>query len=410
MLPDLTWNTPFGWLLSVGLVVLLAGLAWLPKGPVRILTYAFVLLPVLIHVCRYWREWVARICNPPTLFFMLFLLWSVICTLWPQSAVSTKNQFINVVLLLLFWAAITLFVNRPQQLQRVVTIAFFMVAGGALVALLFNFFELGERLLRYRGVRLSNIGIDGWSDFRNPVVAGIFFGFWLSLGFGLWLSKARGLWYHALFISALLVVAAYLFLTYTRTAWVSAIVAGFASAVICGDRRYIKAVAAVGLVLVAASVMFYERLSFEVFTKGLSYRDQAWDVAMQKIAAAPLFGHGAEAEFGGVILNRIVLDHPHNLYLNIWYQYGAVGLGLLVLMFLTSLRSIWQMRHLPLARPLMSGLIFILCAAMADVERFIDKPGFYWVFVLFPVFAVIALSLNNSRDLRGSGVSEGKTV
>ena len=73
-----------------------------------------------------------------------------------------------------------------------------------------------------------------------------------------------------------------------------------------------------------------------------SGRSAFWRITMQSIEDAPILGKGAGA--AGALIDSVYpgLAHPHNDYLRIMHDYGAVGVALWAVAIIILLVALWQ--------------------------------------------------------------------
>jgi len=143
-----------------------------------------------------------------------------------------------------------------------------------------------------------------------------------------------------------------LVLTQSRGAWAGAVASFvFLGAVL--DRRLLLGVAAALLVAIAVApkrLLDHARSMFEFARYGestvespLKYRPAAWRFAVDAIAERPIFGHGAGASGFRERFEREMSPPPnngianaHNVFLQIAYESGLVGLGAFLLLLLAT--------------------------------------------------------------------------
>jgi hypothetical protein len=100
-----------------------------------------------------------------------------------------------------------------------------------------------------------------------------------------------------------------------------------------------------------------------------SARAQVWQHTVQEIAAAPVIGHGAGRFLGNMDAKyRYDLDNPHNFILQFAYDWGGVGLAIVLLLLATGSATLFR---LPVISPLatfcaISGLMLMLSIGMLE--------------------------------------------
>ncbi|WP_247234867.1 O-antigen ligase family protein [Telluribacter sp. SYSU D00476] len=171
--------------------------------------------------------------------------------------------------------------------------------------------------------------------------------------------------YYLLFITALVILLAGLFFTFTRTTYIGLLLGGLTfvllqwkqlrASSIPRDKRV--AVLAVALVVLAGcfGVYYFERLAYAVInTSTLQDRLRLWRIAWQGIGQRPLWGWGID-NFPYVYekymresmaLQRVWYDRSHNVFLD-WFINGGVLSGLSYLTIWGGLLWYIHKTHLP---------------------------------------------------------------
>lgn len=134
-----------------------------------------------------------------------------------------------------------------------------------------------------------------------------------------------------------------------------------------------------------AAVGGYRQLAYEFGSRGLTHRDEVWRTVIERVGEHWWFGHGAHTDLGDVVLSTgQVVHNPHSLYLEVLYQFGAVGLASLLVMLLASL---WTLLR---SRATMAPLWFSVLAAstivfMVEMHFFIAAPNVVWMWLWLPL-------------------------
>jgi O-antigen ligase len=108
-------------------------------------------------------------------------------------------------------------------------------------------------------------------------------------------------------------------------------------------------------------------------------------------------GAGADLVFK-VPYSPTIHKHAHSLYLQLWYQYGIVGISLFVLLLLSLLRKGWACRTQPLARVGLALLVFAMVAMVSDVYAIFHRLSPYWVLVWFPVGILLGVQPRRASE------------
>jgi O-antigen ligase len=146
------------------------------------------------------------------------------------------------------------------------------------------------------------------------------------------------------------------------------------------------------------AVLEFKQFNFTNDYSSVGARLQMWNVSIQAIQQAPLFGHGvgsygqiSKSLFSDDVMCQVGCGHPHNQFLFYWVEFGLVGLALFVgtlyLSLVVILRNISENKFL-----LVLFLIFLLCSM---VDSTLWYRGFLYIFV--PFLAVIISAKREKR-------------
>lgn len=171
-------------------------------------------------------------------------------------------------------------------------------------------------------------------------------------------------------------------------------------------RRQMTRVLVAGVIAAVAIGLFYTPMFQERFfledsgTLGDVYkgdffssgRFEVWPELWKQVARRPVLGAGAHAS--AEIVNRVWdgMYHPHNDYLRILLDQGAVGLSFFLVGVVGQLMSLWNwgftgsdQRSVVRSAAFMGILVFLLTAAT-------DNPITYGVWFMHPLFVLIGAS------------------
>ncbi|MBQ3215649.1 MAG: O-antigen ligase family protein, partial [Oscillospiraceae bacterium] len=105
---------------------------------------------------------------------------------------------------------------------------------------------------------------------------------------------------------------------------------------------------------------------------------KTWGMAVDWIRQSPIFGYGYEWEalliskFGG----NNTATHCHNLYLDLLYRTGIVGLGAFLVMLWRCARPLKRHKHDSLSI-LLSFTLFLYLAVLFQMEAYFNLTLFY---------------------------------
>lgn len=333
------------------------------------------------------REWRTRREWPvATWAYLAFLLWVVVGI--KRSPLSHSQFGIDWLGFLdyglVFVLAVFLLTTR-KRLEQFITVV--LMTSTALAAL-----GVAEYALRFGGYQDPSssllfrvAGIFGWSNS---------FAFFLTLVLPLCIyrvltvtSVQRLLWSGALALHA-----AALALTFVRTAFI-AVIAMVVVAALLAERRWRKpllvgvaacvGVGALGMLVPGVRVRLLENLTT------LNARTSGWHVLLTHLHVKDPLGQGLFASLS--VLGRYGLDNvraPHSLYLQVLFDNGFVGLGLLVVTFVVLLvgmvrRTLRYQGHARILAALATG------GLVAGV-LYVSVDNTFWVYALGTYFWLLA--------------------
>jgi O-antigen ligase len=335
--------------------------------------------------------------------------------LWSEHLRVAAREFRTVVLEAgIFYALLRAMLRDRRAIWRVVDA---WVLGGALIALVGVFqWAFGQNLITAEGVwRVRGF-------YGSPNNLALYLGRVLPLGvavvavgaFPLQAVKTgrrgRRRW---LYGAAALVMAAALFLTYSRGAWLLGVPAALLFLATMRDRRAV-AVAVGGLAVIAVVVVLVVGVgrltSLLDTTEGTTFfRLQLWQSSWAMIRDHPLLGVGLD-NFLYHYRTRYVLptaweefnlSHPHNLVFDFWLRLGLPGLGILVWLQAAFFRWGWRTyRRLPesrerlLALGLLAGMVNFVAHGLVDNAFFLVDLGF--------AFMLMAALMHGLNDVSGA--------
>ena len=292
--------------------------------------------------------------------------------------------------------------SERRELWRIVDA---WVLGGALIALVGLFqFILGHSVITAEGVwRVRGF-------YGSPNNLALYLGriFPLAVAIVAWGRTGRRRWAYGL---AALAMAAALFLTYSRGAWVVGIpVSLLFLAAMRGRRTLLVAICLIVAVAVAVLVAVgVGRLTLLLdTTEGTTFfRLQLWRSSIAMIRDHPLFGVGLDNFLYSYRTEYVLptaweefnLSHPHNLVFDFWLRLGLPGLAIILWILVAFFRHGWQSyRHLPegsvraLILGLMAGMVSFVAHGMVDNAFFLVDLAFAFMLML-----ALVQSVNHER-------------
>lgn len=320
--------------------------------------------------------------------FGLFLGWVAISSLWAEDGhlafTACGRYLLNILLFFIVFSAVR---NRHQATMVIVG----FVAGAVAAGL----YGLNTDTQQVYGGRLSGAGLDP-NELASALVAGIALSAGLAVGMGRHLGLRL----------ALIAAASFCFLSTLFTGsrgGLIALGAMLVAGIVFGGRwRGRIAVTATCLACFAAFYVvalapqeIHDRIlsSSQGETQVEEGRTTLWQIAERMVEAHPIEGVGADnfqtssrhylLEPGTVFRSDVIIETPqvtHNTYLQVAAELGFVGLGLLALIILFSLRCALVAARIfqrvgdaggeALARGVLMGLIGVLVADAFISQQF----------------------------------------
>ncbi|MGE0625200.1 MAG: O-antigen ligase family protein [Pseudomonadales bacterium] len=244
----------------------------------------------------------------------------------------------------------------------------------------------------FPGERLHGLG-----QLDNPIIAGMVYGAALIIMLDL-LNFERNSWWRIIGAVCVLVLVSAIYLTGSRSAWMSITggVAIYLVALRVRDRQqFTTTVVSLGVIfgILLLTLVAGDSIRELILPRGVSYRPDIWQETLNRIVGegGMMLGLGIGTP-DRVVVDGVEFSHPHSLYLSVLFQGGVIGLSLLfsLIMFTISnlLRS-YDERDAKLAL----GLFGVaLLGYVLDGHELIDKVSDMWFLFWFPVALALGLA------------------
>jgi O-antigen ligase len=210
------------------------------------------------------------------------------------------------------------------------------------------------------------------------------------------------------YVLACLPIAAALYLTYSRGAWLIGLPAGLLVIGLFSGRRVRLAIAALVVLGVLLLIPFSQTARFQsLFQEGTGtgfFRVSVWQSGVAMIRDHPIFGVGLDNflyQYPRYIQpdawREPNLSHPHNIILDFWVRMGIGGIVALAWFLFEFYRRGFRKLSSGTSRALALGLMASMTAALA--HGLIDAAYFYvdLAFVFMLTFGVL-MQLSGPRD------------
>lgn len=389
-------------ILGVGLFVQLSGLLYNNDGS-RYATQTYLLLFLPSLVLLFWRRLALDIWREtPGIILLSLLGWVLLTGSINEGSEGGPDHWLKIIVLILLYVfAVANFVRHEPAFVWLLVAVLTVAVVFAWFTLYYQFDVLDKPLeykeLRYRG-RLSELGWRGLADLNHPIIAGLYYGVFAVLLTYLFVGmRVRG-WQMGFLAVGMLGLLVYVLLTFSRGAWFSVAVGCLAILLLFPNIKSRVLLSAGILLPVAAACLFWPEIQNEL-KQGVSNRDLIWGTWVARFPEFWLQGAGASADFNFKFPppHKWSVVHAHSLYLQLWYEYGIVGISLFSLLLLSLLWKGWVCRAQPLARLGLALLVFAMVAMVSDIYAIFHRPSPYWVVVWFPVG--ILLGVQPRREL-----------
>jgi len=314
---------------------------------------------------------------------------------------SDDLKSIRRLILLVFLFIPFLYIDFDERKIRVILALIASVISIFAVFSLLNHYFSGTLPHGYRKGGLIGSGVPGLASFGNTIVAGMHYAIAFSIVTYLYFTEANRLLLIVWGVFKVFVFY-YIILTFARTAWVAALVSFLIIFLMTFDRYKIRFY--IPLVIFISVLLFFlfNYMGYEVGERGLTARDEIWEVAIIEIKENIFFGHGLLNSIGWISIREGALrfNNVHSLYLEILYQVGVVGLFLYLLCILSAAYVLFKSFLLKVFGNLSVLFIAVLASISVvmsvDIIGWVNSPGLVWMWLWFP----LAVCLSFERNLK----------
>lgn len=177
-----------------------------------------------------------------------------------------------------------------------------------------------------------------------------------------------------------------------------------------------KQIAVVGSLVVIAALLGFLAVSSplveSMIDRGASYRIDIFKSVFRNPPESLLMGIGSSADFSsspaGIVLKRITgvnIEHPHNLFLSVYYQSGILALlVLLTLIGCLFFRIVLGSHPGELRFVAATLLVTVILLNMPDGARIVARPSSDWMYFWFPfAFLMGMFSGHHSKNTARQG-------
>lgn len=374
-------------ILTLGFITHIVGIPLITDGSKHTtLSNAGLFIPALI-LCLFDAQLRKKIFSTaylPVISMLLFTI--VIAGINSHSENSAFSQFKTSLYVLLYLATAAI-LARENRLTMCLNVSFF-IAGILAIASLVVQSIAQEKNIFLGNYRLFSLGYEKYADFQNPIIAALYYGFFGVYGFHQLMTGKHSRVTSTLIAVCLCGLSLYLYCTLSRGVWLGYGLAILTTALLHHNRHSRKwLLLAAGLAGLLAIWLWPV-----LFSRGLSLRDIIWGQWFDRIKEFWLIGAGAGRKFEICIAQNHCFNQAHNLFLQFFYEYGIIGLTLLLSMLILAfkrslIRSYWST---PLGGVGLPLLIFATTTALFDYHTVMNRPGVYWLVFWLPIGLVLS--------------------
>ncbi|GLQ93404.1 O-antigen ligase family protein [Dyella acidisoli] len=369
-------TTTTGWirrLLIVGMAWLIIGMAVMPGGvsynPSKAYQTVLALtmwLPAIVLIAMHPRR-LLEFCRLPLMPWVIALLaWGWISLSWSHAPHRGDEAARNLSVLLFLIASQWVFGdNEPRTRWLLVGCSFVLAAAAVLNMVDFALHPPTDG-------RLTGIGV-----MANPNLAAAGMGAALIW---LWPWRFEGWSWIVAKWMAISMLALFVLLTFTRSAWAALFVALVAMILCRGDRRawlYAGAICLLGALGVG--------LGYEVLMeRGWSLRPQIFAKSLELFLQHPLLGLGQGTSFA-IQAGDETLDHAHNMFAQLAIEMGLPAVLLWAGIWLVLGWRAWRARYETLGLAVFGLWVFGTVAVEFDLPHLLDSPRPGWLITWLPL-------------------------
>ncbi|MBO2925859.1 MULTISPECIES: O-antigen ligase family protein [Pseudomonadaceae] len=263
-------------------------------------------------------------------------------------------------------------------------------AGFALFSL-WNWYGFGFLSVGYRANSIYSSGVEGVADFGNTIVASLHYA--VCLCAALWLFfKERNSWLLLLWSVCSFVIGVYVVCTFSRAGWVASLSCGATLWLIFFDLKKWRRFAFSAIAVIAVLTYFaYAHFAYEFGVRGFTFRDEVWQSVLAQARLNWLFGAGAGSELQPIIIDdgKQVVHNTHSLYLEVYFQFGIVGLVLMAGVMLLAFRRLWGMLKSASTRDSAAFGFSLLASGSlvmaVELNSFVSTPNLVWLWFWMPL-------------------------
>lgn len=341
--------------------------------------YALLIMPSIFIILN--RKNLVLLKTPIVLLYIAFVAVAFISTLIHQPS-ETKNILIRAFYTLSLFATACFCLKNSIKHSALMVIAAgyttLITSLSSFAPWLYDAFNSGNTITRFIGS----------GALTNPLLSSHLFGFYTVLFLFMTINTekktARITYCLTAFIFLSMTIA-----TGSRTPLLALTITLLWLSLISPNKRNIAALA-IFTVFITATYFYAPEL---MLNRGLSYRPELWNVALEKIKNSPALGYGLGAETKFYINSiKTTFREPHNIHLSILYFTGILGFIFWAGMHILALCTCIQNKRKPLFALASCLVIYGVTAGMTEGGGLLPRPKEHWFITWIPLALVVALA------------------
>ena len=394
-------------LMPFGLFLQLTGMLWLgSSGGYITQTYIWCLLPGLlslgIDLYRYGLSSCIKGMTTGEKLLGILFLWILVNPIFVDAGMDAGdvlNRVVKITLYLYVVRTVMLHTRKPEQLLLLSAGVATMFALGTLIYQ-FGILDrpMGIRILGNYDFRVGSLEIGEFAEFSNPILAALYYGAFASILCGYLVSRPFHWQRRVPAILAIGIIAIFILLSGSRGPLVAFLAMLAMAILICQYAWKRTLLVFLGLGCALFLTIFHSDLAQQidaVVADGFNNRFTIWNVALEYICQKPWMGHGSYSEFVGPVVNGQIMRHPHNIQMNLAYNWGVPAALLFIVISGWCLITVFQYRNQVLMAITGCLLVFGQIGMLTDTYSFLARPDMQWLMFFLPVALCTAWQRTN---------------
>ena len=181
----------------------------------------------------------------------------------------------------------------------------------------------------------------------------------------------------------------------SRTAFTALIIALLTLVSLMQKNKRLLCLAALTALTCLLFVAFPEVVG-QLFERGPGLRPLIWAAVWDEAQSAPVFGHGLASTLS-VGISGYTFETAHNAFLMLFWQGGAVGVMIFLLLLVVAFRHAWSWGQQQGDFSVFCILIFAGRTMMTGVDTLIERPRDQWMLFWLPLALLLSYQSGASR-------------